>query len=243
MGARVDGGRKRQGRTQRKPGQGGERLLSQRVFAELERSIIRREHPPGTHLVEEEVAVAMGASRMPVREAFRMLEREGWLEIQPYAGAYVRQPGLNEIRDVFELRHPLGAVAAELASIRATPDQVAELKRLIDASRPAVEQHDIEQLAELNWEFHRALARAAGNALLERAIEDLDKRIRWHFAATLYARAGESWREHEAIVAAVAAQDAALAGRLTFDHSRRSEAAFVRAEYAENDGAEPAAAG
>lgn len=232
MGTRADDGRKGQPRRQRK---GGERLLSQRVFAELERSIIRREHPPGTHLVEEEVAVAMGASRMPVREAFRMLEREGWLEIQPYAGAYVRQPGLNELRDVFELRHPLGATAAELASVRATPDQLAELQRLVAASAPALERGDMERLAELNWEFHRALARATGNALLERAIEDLDKRIRWHFAATLYSRAGESWHEHDAIVAAVVARDAELAGRLTFEHSRRSEAAFMRSEFADDD--------
>jgi DNA-binding GntR family transcriptional regulator len=231
MSSPTDGSRKRRRPTKSRGVSGDAELLSQRVFAHLERAIIRRIHPPGTHLVEEEVAAEMGVSRMPVREAFRMLQREGWLEIQPYMGAHVRQPALNEVRDVFELRHRLGAFAAQLASDRATGEEIDTLKRVVVNGRTAAEASDIDALAELNWEFHRTLAKASRNELLTREIEELDKRVRWHFAATTNSRAKESWGEHEAIVDALVAHDAELAGRLTFEHSRRSEAAFLREQF------------
>src|SRR4051794_36378478 len=98
-------------------------LLSHRVFTGLESAIINRVYPPGARLVEEEVAAEMGVSRMPVREAFRMLQRAGWIDVTPYAGAHVRYPQLHELREVFELRHRLGQFAAELAAVRATPDE------------------------------------------------------------------------------------------------------------------------
>jgi DNA-binding GntR family transcriptional regulator len=228
--AAADNGKKRQARRSR-GGRPNAELLSHDVFAALERKIVHRMLPPGTHLVEEDIAAEMGVSRMPVREAFRMLQREGWLDIQPYMGAYVRQPALNEVRDIFELRHRLGAFAAELASERAVPADLEELGRLVAEGNAAAERSDVDALAELNWQFHRMLARAGRNELLTRQIEDLDKRVRWHFAATTTSRARDSWVEHEAIVQAVAAHDAGRAARLTFEHSRRSEAAFLRDQF------------
>lgn len=206
-------------------------LLSERVFAELELAIIHGAHPPGTHLVEEEVAAELGVSRMPVREAFRMLQREGWLEIQPYAGAYVREPRLGEVRDYFELRHRVGAFAAQLAAVRAAPAEHEALRTLIARGWAAVRASDMDSLAELNWEFHRTLAKSSHNDVLTRTIEDLDKRIRWHFAATTAGRAQDSWTEHEEIVQALMDRDAKRAASLTFEHSRRSEEAFLREQF------------
>jgi DNA-binding GntR family transcriptional regulator len=228
--AAANDGNKRRGRRNRS-GRASAELLSHDVFSALERKIVHRLLPPGTHLVEEDVAAEMGVSRMPVREAFRMLQREGWLDIQPYMGAYVRQPALNEVRDIFELRHRLGAFAAELASERAEPEDLEQLSRLVAEGSVAIERADVDALAELNWQFHRTLARASRNELLTRQIEDLDKRVRWHFAATTTSRARDSWTEHGEIVEAVAAHDAGRAARLTFEHSRRSEAAFLRDQF------------
>ena len=213
------------------PGRGGRRgrsLLSHEIFIALESAIISREYPPGTHLVEEDIAAERGVSRMPVREAFRMLQRAGWIEVTPYAGARVRFPQLHELRAVFELRHRLGQFAAELAAMRATPEQHDRLRQLVQDGTTAVESSDRFAVAELNWEFHRVIAACTHNAALERTLDDLDKQLRWHFAATNSARGRESWLEHADIVAAVLAGDAARAGQLTFEHSRRSEEAYIR---------------
>jgi DNA-binding GntR family transcriptional regulator len=216
---------------QEPPSRGGRRsrrLLSNEIFTALESAIIAREYPPGTHLVEEDIAAERGVSRMPVREAFRMLQRAGWIEVTPYAGARVRFPQLHELRAVFELRHRLGQFAAELAALRATPEQHERLRQLVDAGTAAAEGGDRFAVAELNWEFHRALASCTHNAALERTLDDLDKQLRWHFAATGTARGRESWIEHAGIIAAVLAGDPGRAGQLTFEHSRRSEEAYMR---------------
>jgi len=203
-------------------------LLSHRVFTGLETAIINRTYPPGTRLVEEDVAEEMGVSRMPVREAFRMLQRAGWIDVTPYAGAHVRYPQLQELREVFELRHRLGQFAAELAAMRATPPQQDELRRLVREGTAAVARADTYELAELNWDFHRVLAACSHNESLQRTIEELDKQMRWHFAATSTVRGRDSWEEHAQIVVAVLAGDSESAGRLTYEHSLRSESAYMR---------------
>ena len=202
-------------------------LLSHRVFTGLESAIINRVYPPGARLVEEEIAAEMGVSRMPVREAFRMLQRAGWIDVTPYAGAHVRYPQLHELREVFELRHRLGQFAAELAAVRATPEERENLRRLVREGTAAVEAAETYEVAELNWEFHRALAASTHNDALQRTVDELDKQMRWHFAATGNVRGRDSWDEHAGIVAAVLAGDAEAAGRLTFEHSRRSEATYI----------------
>jgi DNA-binding GntR family transcriptional regulator len=157
-----------------------------------------------------------------------MLQRAGWIEVTPYSGARVRFPQLHELRAVFELRHRLGQFAAELAAMRATPEQHDRLRRLVEEGTAALEGGDRFAMAELNWEFHRVLAACTHNDALERTLDDLDKQLRWHFAATGSARGRETWLEHADIVAAVLAGDAPRAGQLTFEHSRRSEEAYMR---------------
>ncbi|MGH2736541.1 MAG: GntR family transcriptional regulator, partial [Actinomycetota bacterium] len=103
-------------------------LLSQQIFDEIETRIVQRTYPPGSHLAEDEIAAQLGVSRTPVREAFRMLSRAGWLEIQPHTGAYVRNPTIDEVRQVFEVRQTLEDRAARLAAHNITGPEMGELK-------------------------------------------------------------------------------------------------------------------
>jgi DNA-binding GntR family transcriptional regulator len=202
--------------------------MSDGVYAALESSIVRRVYPPGTHLVEEDIAAELGVSRMPVREAFRMLQQAGWVEVRPYAGAHVRHPDLRELRDLFELRHLVGPFAAQVAATRATPEQKKELQRIVRRGIAAVRKADDPALAELSLEFHRAVAACGHNDMLRRTLDDLDKKMRWHFASTGLMRGRETWEEHQRIVEAIAAGDGAEAHRVTLEHSRRSEEVFLR---------------
>lgn len=203
------------------------RLLSHRVFEELESSIVRRQLPPGSHLVEDDVARDLGVSRTPVREAFRMLHRAGWLELHPHVGAHVRHPQLDEVREVFELRETLDRRATELAVGRITPQDLKELDRIIQRGWKAVTKKDSDRIATLNFDFHGTIAKAAGNGLLVRLLEDLAKQVRWHFSAVALARREDSWREHEAILAAVKDGDEKKAGQLIVEHNRHTQEAYI----------------
>lgn len=204
-------------------------LLSQRVFDELESAIVRRELPPGTHLVEDEIAIRLGVSRTPVREAFRMLARAQWLELQPHVGARVRHPSLEEVRDLFQMREILDRGATEITAERAQPDDVENLRQIVARGWEAVEEADSDRIADLNFAFHGAIAAVAGNELLLSVLEEIVKQVRWHFTAVALPRRADSWREHEAIVDAIETHDPALAGELIVEHNRRTLEAYVGA--------------
>jgi DNA-binding GntR family transcriptional regulator len=216
--------------TPRRPKNG--QLLSQRVFDELESAIVRRELPPGTHLVEDEIAVKLGVSRTPVREAFRMLARAQWLELQPHVGARVRHPSIQEVRDLFQMREILDRGATEITATRATPEDVAGLREILRQGWEAVEAADSELLADLNFTFHGEIARMAGNELLLTILQEIVKQVRWHFTAVVIPRRADSWREHGAMVDAIEAHEAETAGRLIVDHNRRTLEAYVSAVVA-----------
>lgn len=202
------------------------KLLSQRIFEQLEVDITTRVYPPGAHLAEDDIAAQLGVSRTPVREAFRMLQRAGWLEIVPHAGARVRSPSMEEVRQVFEVRQCLEKRAAELAANRANDAHKRALGKIIEKGRRQVDRGNVKEVAALNSEFHSVIAHAGGNAILAEMLEDLGKQVRWHFASVAMVRGADSWREHEEILQAIEDGDPASAGQLAVDHSRRTQEAF-----------------
>lgn len=200
---------------------------SERVFEQIEQEIVDRVRPPGSRLVEGALASELGVSRTPVREALRMLQRAGWIDVRPHAGASVRQPGMDDARDVFALRELLEPETARLAAERAAAADLRRLARLVERGERAAQRADAKALVALNSEFHRTLGAATSNRLLRRFVEELDQHVRWLFAAVATSRGPSSWTEHAAIVAAVEQHDGALAARLSLDHVRRTREAYL----------------
>ena len=204
----------------------GSGVLSQRLFIELEGKIVDRFYPPGSHLVEDVLATEFGVSRTPVREAFQLLQRAGWLDLRPHAGAYVRYPTVDEVRDVFELRQTLEERAAELAARRAEESEHRELDKLIGRGRRALERGDLKAVGTINTEFHAKIAESAHNEMLRGILTDLAKQVRWHFSAVTGIRGEASWTEHEAILAAIAAGEESRAATLAAEHSQHTQNTF-----------------
>src|SRR5437899_138833 len=97
-------------------------LLSDRVHQELKRRLTLWEYLPGQRLGEEATASEFGVSRTPVRDAFRRLEREGFLEQEGWAGCRVRKPDLPRIEELYEVRLCLEQTAVRrLASLPTDP--------------------------------------------------------------------------------------------------------------------------
>jgi DNA-binding GntR family transcriptional regulator len=211
-------------------------LLSQQIFEQLERLIGERAYPPGAKLAEDEIATELGVSRTPVREAFRMLARAGWIEIYPHAGAYVRNPSMEEIRQLFEVRQCLEERAAQLAARHASNTDKSQLRKIIERGRREVARENAKQITALNSAFHSVIAASGRNQILARMVEDLSKQVRWHFAAVATIRGEASWNEHEKIVEAIEAGNSEDAGALAVEHSRRTqEALFLRLLRGESD--------
>ncbi len=161
--------------------------LSSAIYKTLKQRIIFREYPAGHHLTEDAICQEFEVSRIPVREALRMLEENNLVEKIPHRGCTVIQPGLEEIKQIYDVRQTLELYVVELLARHgmgeeiwqhtyATWKQIEERLNAGDAETAALSS---EYLAELDRDFHEGLARAAGNNFLCDMLRTVDERL--HF--------------------------------------------------------------
>ena len=202
--------------------------LSQRVAAELRRSILTNRRRPGDRLIEESLSAELGVSRIPIREALRVLAGEGLVEVQPRRGASVADVSLDVARDLVEVRATLEGLNARLAARHHDPAIVKELERVLKEGNRAARSKNAEDLVRLNGEFHDKLAQAGRNSILFDIMRTLRERTNLVFAANSARRAEQDWDEHSKILAAVIDGDEDLAAMLATRHVHRAaEAAFT----------------
>ena len=176
------------------------------------------EHLPGERLIEDRLAEELGVSRNPVREALRVLEVEGFVELVPRRGAMVATLSPDVVAEIFEVRSALEALAARLAARRTTPAQSAQLARILQDSDGALERDDLRRLPALNTRFHQMVLEIAGNTLLAETMMPLRGRMQWIFSRTVRGRAPRSLAEHRALAEAIADHDEERAAVLAAAH-------------------------
>jgi DNA-binding GntR family transcriptional regulator len=193
------------------------RPLREVVAEQLRSMILSGELVAGERLLEDKLAELLGVSRNPVREAIRMLESTGLVEVQPRRGAYVCQPDLGELRKLLELRGVLEGHAAETVAATRPPELVEQLRACVDAGEEATAGGNSMRAAELHLEFHHAIEEAAGNPYLVQAIEPVRQRTELVFSMLLDDR-HDGWDEHRAILEAIASGDGERAREAVRSH-------------------------
>ncbi|RMI29977.1 GntR family transcriptional regulator [Nocardia stercoris] len=201
-------------------------MTPQQLCRAVRDDIISGVHAPGDRLTEEALAERYGVSRVPVREALRTLEAEGFAQSRPYAGVFVAELTEPEAADLLEIRARIEPLCAARAAVRRTPEQLGRLKELTALGQDAVRGGRLEELARLNSRFHEVLAEASGSTLLRQLITQLSWKIAWVYAVELPRRAGDSWDEHEQICAALEAGDPDDAARVVAEHIAHAASAY-----------------
>lgn len=187
---------------------GSEHLaLRDQVLAELRRRIVNGDYPPGQRLTEDRLAADFGVSRNPVREALRIVQADGLVTMTPRRGAVVATPDASSVADLFAVRSSLETVAARMAAERATAQDVADLRALLDAAREATERDDLSRVAELNRDLHMRVIATSGNRWLSSISSSLYLHVHWVFRIGAAHRAPHSWQEHIRLVDAIEAGD------------------------------------
>ena len=158
-------------------------VLSEQVKDRILQWILEGELAPGSRIIETRVARELGVSQAPVREALRDLTTLGVVEMKPYRGASVRKPSKSDLVEAMEVRGELEALAARQAAARITPQQLDELKALIDEMHELAEQHDTHTHALRNTAFHTTVVRASGNRTLIRIWSMLEPYARTYVTA------------------------------------------------------------
>lgn len=163
------------------------RILSHHVAHALRRSILAGTYKPGERLIEQEVATALGVSRAPVRDAFRLLAREGLVTLVPHRGAVVTSISPELVVDAFSVRALLEGMAARLAVGRLTPEDLSRLERLVQEMEQSGRDGDAVRLVEQDMEFHSVLTGACQRPVLLDALAAISNRTYLLISATRYA--------------------------------------------------------
>lgn len=199
--------------------------LAQRVCDAIVSEIVSGRLASGARLIQDDLARELKVSRQPVQQALLLLRNQGLVKDAPGRGLIVAPIEPNEVRDLYQLRAAMEALAARLAAANVTERFKADGKALIDKGRAALHRGSLEDQIALDIEFHVMLARASRNALLSESMTPHWPKIRRIMAEVL--RDGEQlsrriWDEHAAIVEAVGKGDADRAERLCREHLTRA---------------------
>ena len=197
--------------------------LRQQACDAIKRAITEMDiygHAGEIRLDERQLSQDLGVSRTPIREALSVLEQEGFVRTVPRRGVVVVRKTKREVLEMIAVWAALESMAARLAAPRATAAEVAELRALVDAFDDDPSGH-ISEYSHANMEFHKAIIRMGGVALMSSLAENLFIHMRAVRAVTMTQdnRAQRSIVDHREIIAALAAHDADLAERLVRDHT------------------------
>ncbi|MGW5641556.1 GntR family transcriptional regulator [Saccharopolyspora sp. NPDC003752] len=196
--------------------------LREQVRDELRARIADGRIGPGDRMVEQALADEFGVSRIPVREALRMLETEGLVHNVPRRGVIVSELTRPDIEHLFDIREALEVLVFRLAADRATPRDVRRLEKLLERAKAAMAKERHSDVTQINADFHEAVTDLAGNPFLHGMLEPLTGRLR-----VLIGRSHEYERqaaEHAGLVEALADRDPDRAAALALAHIRTSRA-------------------
>ncbi len=172
-------------------------------------------------LDERQVAEQLGISRTPVREALAKLEQEGFVEIQPRKGVFVRRKSLNEVLEMIVVWAALESMAARLATENASNAELASLRKLGAKHSQHSARADIAEYSEANIKFHQRILELSQCSMLKSLADGLFQHM---YAVRRRAmgegdRANRSVVDHMSIIEALESRDGDLAARMVREHT------------------------
>jgi len=212
--------------------------LYESVAASIEEAILKGDVKQGEKLPSEQsLARQFGVSRNILREALKAVRARGLLDVRNGDGSYVARPDSADlgamlrrvlllsdtvINDYFEIRFALEVTASELASLRATEEQIGLLQSIVDQMAGVLTVK--EELARLDFEFHLGVARATGNPLFPCFLEPMRQLMTdmFHFAYPDPAGLDDSLASHARIVRAIRERDPGAAREAMSRHLQSS---------------------
>jgi DNA-binding GntR family transcriptional regulator len=172
-------------------------------------------------LDERVLSESLGVSRTPVREAMTLLEQEGFLRMVPRRGIYIVRKSKREIVEMIQMWAALESMAARLATIHATDEEIARMRHMFDDFRDSTPAEHIAEYSEANIAFHQAIVELSKSQIILDTIKNIFVHVRAIRRMTISQsdRASRSIVDHLRIIEALEKRDTELAERLARQHS------------------------
>lgn len=196
------------------------RSLIKLLRENLKEAILEGKLPPGERISEEKIAASLKVSRVPLREALRRLEAEGYVHFLSNDAVIVSKPTADEVQDYYTIASVLEGLATRLAVERARPEEISRLRELHRLLKEAYQKKDPGSYFEANRNFHRFIAEVAGSERLYRMIDQMRQEIQKTRILSLHVpqRLDYSMREHDQILDAFLKRNPDLAEATVIRH-------------------------
>lgn len=197
--------------------------LSQQIANSLKEEILSGKYPPGVRIRQEDIAEQFGASRSPVREALRILEAEGLINLVAHTGAWISHLSLSECEEMYQLRERVEPLLLRLSIPHITDSLIAELQDLVLQMEATT---DVETFLRLDRQFHLLSYSKAETVLVGEMVNRLWNTTQHYRRAYSQMMASTSFKpahyEHHLLLASIIKRDVDDAERILFGHIRRT---------------------
>jgi DNA-binding GntR family transcriptional regulator len=184
------------------------------IARQLVQDIVNGVYPPGCWIREQEVASKHGTSRTPVRNAFRQVEREGFIKVRPWRGAMVLELSADETRHVLDLLEVIYGTAMRIAAERVPASRFDEVQAMCDSACEAIERNSLRESYTLAFQIGRRLSRWSGSPIVHEMLNRVGSLALWQHRFLDYDVPAASRRQvelHRDLVAAIRTRDGAQA--------------------------------
>lgn len=196
--------------------------LTQRVYATVRERIILGQYPQGSRLPEQRIGEELHVSRVPLREAVPLLERDGFVHSSPRRSAVVLRWDATAIDELFDARLSLEVAAARYAARRVgRGGSMDQLNHSIGEAHRVVADGDAYAIAQCSTAFHEAVVAASGNQLMVRLMATISGRITWLFYLSSGLPADEAFHDHVQLRDAIASGNERVAESVAYAHIER----------------------
>lgn len=201
--------------------------LATQAYREIRLALLHGKLNQDSFYSENSIAVLLGISRTPAREALRQLEMEGLIDIHPQRGFRVRRISEHELIEFYQLRDMLESYVARTLARSAREADLSTLRHTLERQKLAGD--DVTEFITLDEDFHLSMARMAGLERTARIVASL-RGVLWLMGTRIVSkgpRRAEVIREHEAILAALERHDAEAAADAVSEHIHATVAVAV----------------
>jgi DNA-binding GntR family transcriptional regulator len=196
--------------------------LSQHIYSTVRERIVLGQYPQGSRLPEQRIGEELHVSRVPLREAVPLLERDGFVNSRPRRGAVVAQWDAKAIDDLFDVRLSLEVGAARYAARQVSlGGPMDSLNHALGEAQRTVAGGDAYAIARTSTAFHEAVIDTSSNELMIRLMQTISGRITWLFFLTSGLPADEAFHDHVLLRDAIASGNERVAESVAYAHIER----------------------
>ncbi len=202
---------------------------NEQVYHYLRAAVLNGELEPGSPLVIDTLAADLGVSQIPIREALRQLEADGFVEIEPYIGARVSELQAASIHEIFDVLEAMEVISGRAACTMLSDDDLNDLNNLVAEMSGLM--GDPNAWSQQNKHFHQYICEKARMHLvklsLSRALDHWDRLRRRYLTEVFASRIKLAQQEHEKILEALRARNADQVEAIVREHNRASLKAYL----------------